>query len=103
MTSSSRGGLAVSGGLCSHDVQLRSASLGEAVAILGAVLGGVVGLDQLVSLEPLQGRVHLPGVQRPDLAGASLELLSELEAVLRTLAEQGQQRMSDHHAQYTTQ
>ncbi len=84
-------------------VELGSAGVSEAVAVLPAALRGVVGLDELVSLEALEGRVHLAGVQWPHLAGAGLEFLSELKAVLWTLAEQGQQRMSDHHARYTTE
>ena len=64
----------------------------------GAVVRGVVGLDQAVALEALQRRVHLPGVQRPHLAGPRLELLAQLQPVLRTLAQQRQQGMTDRHA-----
>ena len=57
----------------------------------------VVGLDQPVTLQPLQRRVHLPDVQRPDLASARLELLAQPQPVLRSLAEQRQQRVPDAH------
>ena len=57
----------------------------------------VVGLDEAVPLEALQGRVHLPDVERPHLAGAGLELLPQLQPVLGTLAEQGQQGVPDAH------
>ena len=66
--------------------------------LLRAVLAGVVGLDEPVALEPLERRVHLAGVQRPHLAGAGLELLAQLQPVLGSLAQQGQQRMADRHA-----
>src|SRR5262249_55916961 len=36
-------------------------------------------------------------VERPHLAGACLELLAQLQAVLRALAQQRQQRMPDAH------
>ena len=57
----------------------------------GALRAGavVVGVDEPVALEPLQGRVHLPDVERPHLAGAVLELLAELQPVLRALAAAG--------------
>ena len=57
----------------------------------------VVGVDEPVALEPLQGRVDLPDVERPHLAGAVLELLAELQPVLRSLAEQGEEGVADAH------
>ncbi len=57
----------------------------------------VVGVDEPVALEPLEGRVDLPDVERPHLAGAVLELLSELQPVLRPLAQQREQRVADAH------
>ncbi len=69
----------------------------DPVALVLAVLAGAVGLDEPVTLKPLQGRVHLADVERPDLAGPGLELLAQLEAVLRALAEQRQQRVRDAH------
>ena len=65
----------------------------------GALRAGavVVGVDEAVALEPLQGRVDLPDVERPHLAGAVLELLAELQPVLRSLAEQGQEGVADAH------
>ena len=66
-------------------------------ALLGALLGRVVGLDQPVALEALQRRVHLPHVERPDVAGPGLELLAQLQPVLGALAEQGQQGVADAH------
>ena len=97
ITSSSRGGRDGVGRCAQPRVELVDARCGDAEALLRALLGGVVGLDEAVALEPLQRRVHLAGVQRPHLAGAGLELLAELQPVLRTLAEQGQQRVTDAH------
>ena len=97
MTSSSRGGEEKSGGVRSHSASSVRALLGDVEALLRAVLGRVVGLDQPVALEALQRRVHLPDVERPDLTGPGLELLAQLQAVLRTLAEQGQQGVPDAH------
>src|SRR5439155_19630630 len=48
----------------------------------------------------LQGRVDLSDVEGPHLARPSLELLSELQAVLRPLAQQRQQGMSDAHSHH---
>jgi len=50
-----------------------------------------------VSLKPLQRRVNLADVERPDLAGVRLELLAKLKPVLRTIAEQRQQRVPNAH------
>ncbi len=47
---------------------------------------------------PLQGRVDLAHVERPHLPRARLELLPQLETVLRPLAEQGEQRVPDAHS-----
>ena len=65
---------------------------------LRTLLVDVIGLDELVPLEPLQRRVHLADVERPDLAGPGLELLAELQPVLRSLAQQRQQCVSNAHA-----
>src|ERR1019366_8577814 len=56
-----------------------------------------VRLDQPVALQSLQGRVYLADVQGPDLSGPRLELLTELEAVLGPLAQQGEQCVADAH------
>jgi len=77
--------------------QLGQALAGDPEGLLRAVLRLVVGLDQPVPLQPLQRRVHLADVERPDFAGARLEFLAELQPVLRPLAEQRQQRMPDAH------
>ena len=98
MTSSSRGGEDRSGGVRSQSAELllaRPAVMRK--PFCGPVLGRVVGLDQPVALEALQRRVHLADVERPHLAGAGLELLAQLQAVLRSLAQQGQQRVADAH------
>ena len=50
-----------------------------------------------VALEPLQGGVDLTHVEGPDLAGAHLEFLSKLQAVFRSLAQQGEQRVTNAH------
>ena len=57
----------------------------------------LVGLDEAVAFEPLQGRVHLAHVERPDLAGARLELLAELEARTSALAQQSEQGVTHAH------
>ena len=97
MTSSSRGGDVMSGGVRSQSASSSSPAAGDAKSLLGAVVPGVVGLDESVTLEALERRVHLAHVQRPHLAGARLELLPQLEPVLRSLAEQRQQRVPDAH------
>ncbi len=77
--------------------QLRLTLLGDVEALLRAVVGRVVGFDEPVPLEALQGRVHLPDVERPHLAGPGLELLSQLKAVLRALTQQRQQGVPNTH------
>ena len=97
MTSSSRGGDAMSGGVRS---QVSSSSAPAAVSekVRCGPVAVVVGVDEAVALEPLQGRVDLPDVERPHLAGAVLELLAELQPVLRSLAQQGQEGVADAHS-----
>jgi hypothetical protein len=56
--------------------------------LLGTVVRPLLGHDQAVPLEALKGRVHLSDVERPDVAGPGLELLTELMPVLGTPAEQ---------------
>ena len=97
MTSSSRGGDVRSGGVRSQAASSSSPPAVIRKPFCGPVLAGVVGLDEPVPLEPLQGRVHLADVQRPDLAGPRLELLAELEAVLRALAQQREQGVPHAH------
>ena len=97
ITSSSRGGEARSGGVRSQPASSCSPVGGDPEALLRAVVAGVVGLDQPVALQPLQRRVHLADVQRPDLAGPRLELLAQLKPVLGPLAEQRQQGVTDAH------
>ncbi len=97
MTSSSRGGDGQVGRRAQPAGQLLGAVGGDPEPLLRAGIGVVVGLDQAVALQPLQRRVHLPDVERPHLAGARLELLAQLQAVLRALAQQRQQRMPDAH------
>ena len=90
ITSSSRGGGTRSGGVRSQLGQLVGAGGGDPVALLRP-LAVAVGLDEPVPLEALQRRVDLPDVQRPDLARPRLELVLQPQAVLRPLAEQGEQ------------
>ena len=78
-------------------VQLRLTFVGDVEALLGALVGRVLGLDEPVAFEALEGRVHLADVERPDLAGPGLELLPQLEAVLGPFAEQRQQGVPDAH------
>lgn len=80
MTSSPRGGEVISGGVLSHS----SSSLWPAWVMRNAFCGpflllAVVGLDQLIAFETLKRRVDLSDVERPDLAGALLELLAGLQ------------------------
>ena len=63
--------------------QLGRPVLGDPEALLRPLVRVVVGLDQPVALQPLQGLVHLAHVQRPHLAGPRLELLAQLQPVLR--------------------
>ena len=63
----------------------------------GPSLAGLVGLDEPVALEALERRVHLTDVERPHLAGARLELLLQLEPVLRALTEEGEDGVPDTH------
>ena len=78
-------------------VQLLLPLGGDAEALLRAVILAAVGFDQPVTLEPLQGRVHLADVQRPDLARPRLELLPQLQPVLGPLAQQREQGVPDAH------
>src|SRR6185437_1241598 len=78
--------------------QLGRAGRGNPETLLRAVLAVVIRLDQSVALPPLQGRVDLAHVQRPDLPGPRLELLTQLKPLLRTVAEQREQRVPDAHA-----
>ncbi len=77
--------------------QLLSALGRDPEAILRAALSGFVGFDQSVALEALERRVHLPHIERPDLSGSRLELLPQLEAVFRALAQEGQEAVTDAH------
>ena len=77
--------------------QLLFAVGGDSVSLLRPLALAVVGLDEPVPLEPLQRRVDLPDVQRPDLAGPRLELVLQPQTVLRPLAEQGKEGVWDAH------
>ena len=97
ITSSSLGGDEKSGGVRNHWLSSSAPSWVMWKPFCGPSSDGVVGLDQAVPLEALQGGVHLPHVQRPDLAGSGLELLAQLQPVLGPLAEEGQQGVPDAH------
>jgi hypothetical protein len=56
-----------------------------------------VALDEPVSLEALQRRIDLPDVQRPNLARPRLELVLQPQAILRFLAQEGEDGMGDAH------
>jgi len=75
--------------------QLARAGRGDREDVLRAVRA--VRLDQAVALQALQGRVDLADVERPHLTGTGFEFLPQLQAVLGTLAEQGQQCVTDAH------
>ena len=97
ITSSSRGGEVMSGGVFSQPESSVGPRFGDVKALLRTFALGLVGLDQPVALEALQRRVDLADVERPHLAGARLELLLELEAVLRALAQQREDGVADAH------
>ena len=65
--------------------------------LLRPVLPGAVGFGQPIALQPTQRLVHLADVQRPHLARPCLELLAQLEPVLRPLRQQCQQHVRDAH------
>ena len=109
MTSSSRGGAAQVGRGVQPLIELGCTLGRDAEALLGPVLGGVVGLDEAVALESVQRGVHLAHVEGPDVAGAGLELLTELQPVLGALAQQGRAGRAErsrwqpqYHTAYTT-
>ena len=84
----------------SQSASSRSPAGRDPVALLRSLAFAVVGLDEPVPLEALERRVHLPDVERPDLARPRLELVLQPQAVLRPLAEQGKERMRDAHGQF---
>src|SRR5262249_5748038 len=67
------------------------------LVLLAGPLPLAVGLDQPVALETLEGRVDLADVQRPDVAGPGFELVLQALAVLRALAEEGEECVRDAH------
>ena len=69
----------------------------DPVPLLRSLAFPVVGLDEPVPLEALEGRVDLPDVERPDLARPRLELALQPQAVLRPLAQQGEEGVRDAH------
>ena len=77
--------------------QLAGRRRSDPVPLLRALALAVVGLDEPVPLEALQRRVDLPDVQRPDLARPRLELVLQPQAVLRPLAQQGEEGVGDAH------
>ena len=77
--------------------QLAVAGGRDPVALLRPLALAVVGLDEPVPLEALQRRVDLPDVERPDLARPGLELVLQPQAVLRPLAQQGEEGVRDAH------
>ena len=87
----------VTGGSAKPACQLSAASLGDRKPLLRSRPVLAVRLDEAGALQALQGDVNLPHIQRPHLAGPLLELLLQPQAVLRPLAQQGQQRMPDAH------
>ena len=77
--------------------QLVVASGRDPVPLLRSLAFPVVGLDESVPFEALEGRVDLPDVERPHLAGPRLELALQPQAVLRPLTQQGKEGMGDAH------
>ena len=86
-----------------HEVWRRSQPIGQLaaaggrdpVALARPLAFLVVGLDESVPLEPLECRIDLPDVQRPDLARPRLELVLQPQAVLRALGEQREEGVRD--------
>ena len=78
-------------------LQLRTAGLGDHKPLLRSRPTLVAGLHEPIALKALQSYIHLPHIQRPHFAGPLLELLLQTQAVLRPLAQQGQQRVPDAH------
>ena len=68
--------------------QLPLAIGGDPEGLLRDLLAAAIGPGKTVALQPLQRRADLAHVQRPDLAGAVLELLAESQPVLGSLAQQ---------------
>jgi hypothetical protein len=79
-----------------HEIRRRAEPLGQLPGPGGrdpellprSLAFSVVGLDETVSFETLEGRVHLTDVEWPDLARPRLELALQSQAVLRSLAQQ---------------
>src|SRR6185436_20735392 len=75
-------------------------------SVLPPVLFGgrvpVDGLDEPVPLQPLDGRVDLPDVERPVATGSPLEGSLELVAVAGSLVEEREQSVPDRHAGQST-
>ena len=77
--------------------QLAAACGRDPVPLPRSLAFAVVGLDEPVPLEALEGRVDLPDVERPDLARPGLELVLQPQAVLRPFAQQGEEGVRDAH------
>ena len=77
--------------------QLALARGRDPVALPRSLALPVVGLDESVPLEPLEGRVDLPDVERPDLAGPGLELVVQPQAVLRPVTQKRKEGVGDAH------
>ena len=77
--------------------ELLGPCLSDVKPLLRTLLLGFVGFHKSIALESLQRRVHLADVERPHFAGARLELLLELEAVLRAFTEEGENGVPDTH------
>ena len=94
MTSSSRG--VVSRGRRGRPTSARPRRRPVAGQPVGDPALGVLAdrLDEPVALEPGQGRVDLPDVERPGPPGPGLELGPQPRAVHRLGREQGQQSLT---------
>ena len=97
ITSSSRGGGTELRGRAKPLGQLAIAVGRDPVPLLRSLAFPVVGLDETVPLEALEGRVHLPDVERPYLARPRLELVLQPQAVLRPFAQEGKEGVGDAH------
>ena len=74
--------------------ELLRSGRGDAV---GALTVALVGGDESVALEPVERRVDLADVDRPDTAGRGLEAGLQLVPVRRFPVEQGQQALANTH------
>src|SRR2546421_10525983 len=67
------------------------------LAVRLALTVGTRARDQTVTGESVEGRVHLPDVERPHSTGRGLELDLQLMTIARAVREQREQSLSHRH------